>query len=611
MLSLASFHAGCYTSFEPTLFVMKIKDLSSHIHDPARLAALHAVALLDTPTEESFDRLTWLASRFLNAPVALVSLVDANRQFFKSSFGLPEPWKSLRETPLTHSFCQHNRVAGKPLTIEDARLHPIIKDNLAIRDLGVIAYLGIPLVTDDGYILGSFCVVDTQVRHWTNEDIEIIQNLALAVMTEIQLRTEITARHQAEGERDTLAELNSRLQIEISGREKAEQQQKKLELKLNQAQRMEAIGRLAGGVAHDFNNMLGVILGHTEMAMSLLDPIEPVFSDLKQIRTAAERSADTTRQLLAFARKQNVVPKILDLNTTINGMITVLRRLIGEHIDLIWQPGKDLWRVRIDPVQIDQILVNLCANGRDAIAGLGTIHIKTGNMLLDDNHSQVHENIQPGEYVYISIHDSGKGMDRKTLAHVFEPFFTTKNTGESAGLNLATVYGAVKQNKGFIKTSSQPEEGTTFTICLPRYTSISGSSIAEDSLQPVLSGQETLLLVEDEPSVLRMTTQVLQRLGYTVLAVNTPEDAIRKVKEDEKKEIALLISDIIMPGMNGFELAKELAVLRPRLCNLFISGYSAEYIIQHGAINTAIHVIQKPFSKDELAAAVRNALDKH
>jgi signal transduction histidine kinase/ActR/RegA family two-component response regulator len=588
---------------------MNIKDISSHVHDPARLAALHAVALLDTPTEESFDRLSWLASRFLHAPVALVSLVDANRQFFKSSIGLPEPWKSRRETPLTHSFCQHNRTAGKPLIIVDARLHPIVKDNLAIRDLGVIAYLGIPLVTDDGYILGSFCVVDTKVRHWTDEDIEIIQNLALAVMTEIQLRTEIVARKQAEGERDTLAELNAQLQAEMSARMKAEERQRQLEFKLNQVHRMEAIGRLAGGVAHDFNNMLGVILGHTEMAISMLDSSEPVLSDLRQIRTAAERSAETTRQLLAFARKQNVVPKILDLNSTINGMITVLRRLIGEHIDLAWQPGVDLWLVRIDPTQVDHILVNLCVNGRDAIAGVGSIHIETGNLLLNEEQVQAHAGILPGEYVRISIRDSGIGMDRETLNHVFEPFFTTKDSGEGNGLGLATVYGAVKQNQGFIQTKSKPNEGTTFTIFLPRYTGSIAPARKEDSLPLSQYERKTLLVVEDDASVLRMITLMLERLDYVVLAVASAEEAIRMIEEDEKENIILLITDIIMPGMSGPELVQRVTALRPKLRNLYISGYTADYIAQHGEMKPATHFIQKPFTKDGLAAAVRSALE--
>jgi PAS domain S-box-containing protein len=256
---------------------------------------------------------------------------------------------------------------------------------------------------------------------------------------------------------------------DISERKRAEEAKMKLEDQLQQARKMEAIGQLAGGVAHDFNNMLGVILGHAEMAMEQLDPAQPLHKDLEEIRKAATRSADITRQLLAFARKQTVTPKVIDLNDTIEGMLKMLRRLIGENIDLTWLPGKGLWPVKVDPSQIDQILANLCVNARAAIAGGGKLTVETGNSTFDEEHCNTHTGFLSGEYVRIVVSDNGSGMDKETLAHIFEPFFTTKGVGEGTGLGLATVYGAIKQNSGFINAASEPGKGTTFTIYLPRY----------------------------------------------------------------------------------------------------------------------------------------------
>ena len=327
---------------------MNLNDLATHLVDPARLAALHAVALLDTPTEEAFDRLSRLAAHFVKAPVALVSLVDANRQFFKSCIGLPEPWRSRRETPLSHSFCQHNRVAGHPLLIEDARTHFLVKDNLAIVDLNVIAYLGIPLVTSDGYVLGSFCVIDSKIRNWGKEDVSVIKDLAAAVMTEIQLRTEIAARSRAEGDRDNLAELNTLLREEITARKQAEEQQRQLEAQLHQAQKMEAIGRLSGGVAHDLNNLLSPILGYGELLSE--DPglnVEQRES-LNEILNSGIRARDLVRQLLAFSRKQILEFKPLNINETIENFSKLLRRIIPEDIEI-----KAVLSPNIRPVMAD------------------------------------------------------------------------------------------------------------------------------------------------------------------------------------------------------------------------------------------------------------------
>ena len=394
----------------------------------------------------------------------------------------------------------------------------------------------------------------------------------------------------------------------ISERKQAEKEKDKLQVQLTQAQKMEAVGQLAGGVAHDFNNMLGVIIGHAELAMEEIDPTQSIFADLEEIRKAATRSADITRQLLAFARKQTVSPKILNLNETVEGMLKMLRRLIGENIDLAWFPETGLWQVRMDPSQIDQILANLCVNARDAIAGIGKMIVETGNSAFDKDYCDTHPGFVPGEYVRIAVSDSGQGMDKETLAHIFEPFFTTKGVGEGTGLGLATVYGAVKQNNGFINAYSEPGEGTTFTIYLPRYLGTPIQTPTPGSAEPALRGNETILLVEDEPTILIMTTTMLERMGYTVLAANTPSEANRLVR-DFASEIHLLITDVIMPEMNGRALAEQLLEKQPGMKCLFMSGYTANVISQHGVLDDGVYFIQKPFAIKELAAKVREVFN--
>ncbi len=397
---------------------------------------------------------------------------------------------------------------------------------------------------------------------------------------------------------------------DISDFRKTEQEKLVLEKQLLQAQKMESIGRLAGGVAHDFNNMLGVILGHAELAMEALDQDQPIFNDLQQIQQAAKRSNDITRQLLAFARKQIVSPKVIDLNDTVAGILKMLLRLIGEDIDLAWLPGKGLWPIKIDPAQIDQILANLCINARDAITGVGKITVETENCTLDKEYCSTHAGFSSGDYVKMVVSDNGSGMEKETVSHVFEPFFTTKGVNEGTGLGLATVYGIVRQNSGFINVYSEQGQGTTFTIYLPRHEDTANQKQSESTAEPVLPGNETILLVEDEPTILNMTTSMLQRLGYTVLAADTPGNAIR-LAGDQSKEIHLLLTDVIMPEMNGRILQENLLINRPDLKCLFMSGYTANVISHHGVLEDGVSFLQKQFTKRELAAKIRSALSKN
>lgn len=397
---------------------------------------------------------------------------------------------------------------------------------------------------------------------------------------------------------------------DITAMRLAEQDKEKLRAQLLQAQKMESVGKLAGGVAHDFNNMLGIILGNTELALLDVEPAHPVQLKLREIRSAAKRSADLTRQLLAFARKQNISPRTLDLNETVECMLKMLRRLIGEDIDFAWLPGEDLWPVNVDPAQIDQVLANLCVNARDAIAGAGKITIETRKVVFDEAYCADHAGFIPGDFVMLAVSDDGCGMDRETLAKVFEPFFTTKELGKGTGLGLATVYGIVKQNNGFVNVYSEPGHGTTFKVYLPR---CEGECQArekhrDDAAKGPAGRGETVLLVEDEAALLSMTAKMLQRQGYDVLCASTPEAAIRLAKE-HKDNIRLLITDVVMPGRNGRELQQDILLLHPKIKTLFMSGYTANVIAHHGVLDEGISFLQKPFSVKAIADKVREVLD--
>ena len=382
----------------------------------------------------------------------------------------------------------------------------------------------------------------------------------------------------------------------------------KMEERLKQAQKMEAVGRLAGGVAHDFNNMLSIISGNIEMVLEDINPQSPVIGNLREIHKAAQRSTDLTRQLLAFARKQTISPKVINLNNAIDSMLNMLRRLIGEDIDLAWVPCNDLWLAKIDPSQIDQVLANLCVNARDSIDGVGKVTIETGNVKFDENYCRVHEGFKPGEYVMIAVSDSGSGMDRGTLDKIFEPFFSTKDIGRGTGLGLSTVYGIAKQNDGFINAYSELGEGTTIKLYFPRHDITDAKRHIEKGGIEYAGGTETILLVEDEKGILRMTTTMLERLGYKVLPASNADDAIH-ISQTYSSGIDLLMTDVIMPAMNGRELAGEILQDYPDLKCLFMSGYTANVIAHHGVLDEGIHFINKPFSKHDLVEKLRKVFE--
>lgn len=396
---------------------------------------------------------------------------------------------------------------------------------------------------------------------------------------------------------------------EITERKQAEEAQEKLQLQLAQAQKLESVGRLAGGVAHDFNNKLSVIMGYVELTLLEVGTHHPLFDKLKEIRKAAKSSADLTRQLLAFARKQTVAPQVLDLNDTVEGMLKMLRRLIGEDITLSWLPGTDLWPVNMDPSQLDQMLANLCVNARDAINGIGKIIIETRQVTFNEDYCPQLPDAVPGEYVVLVVCDDGCGMDTETLANIFEPFFTTKSVGEGTGLGLATVYGVVKQNGGFITVDSEPGRSTTFRVYLPRYVGKNIQKKTESLPEPAAIGNETILLVEDVQEILDVTAMLLKSVGYTILPAITPGEAMRLARE-HAGEIHLLITDVVMPEMNGRDLARNLLSLYPNIKRLFMSGYTADIIASQGMLEFDVNFLQKPFSMKVLTDKVREVLEQ-
>ncbi len=402
--------------------------------------------------------------------------------------------------------------------------------------------------------------------------------------------------------------------LDITARKKTEEalhvgdkRNAKLERQLQQATKMQAVGRLAGGVAHDFNNMLAVIQAHVGLALEAVDPSLPLREDLLVIEEACGRAGDVTRQLLAFARQQTIAPRVLDLNETVARMLKLLLRILGEDIEVSWQPAPSLWPVEMDPTQIDQIVTNLCVNAKDAITNVGHIVLRTSNVTIDAEYCAERPEFTPGDYVRLSVTDDGAGIAAEVLPNIFEPFFTTKRVGEGTGLGLATVYGIVQQNRGHVAVSSERGQGTSFDVFLPRAAPANASPNVGTAVAPKLGRGERILLVEDEPLLLSALARQLVTMGYSVLRAESPADALR-IADDRTLEIDLLVTDLVMPGMNGRELAFALQVKKPRLRCLFMSGYAADVIGARGVVDRGVHFIQKPFSIVEFARNVHTAL---
>jgi len=394
---------------------------------------------------------------------------------------------------------------------------------------------------------------------------------------------------------------------DITARKRAEEEQVVLREHLAQIQKMESIGLLAGGVAHDFNNMLAAILGYAELTMLKLGTEHPAYANVDAIRTAAKRSADMTGHLLAFARKQVLTLKVLELNEVVDGILKILRRLLGENVRLVWHPGATLWQIEGDSSHLDQVLTNLAVNARDAMQGRDAVlTVSTTNVVLDAAFVAAHPGAREGEFVHLCFRDNGVGMDEATLSHLFEPFFTTKEPGKGTGLGLSTVHGIMLQHDGFIDVESAVDVGTAFHLYFPRTSARRAALTPTDPAPP--HGTETILLAEDERGVRTSTTRMLQALGYRVLATRDAAEAMA-VAAGQQEPIHLLLTDVIMPGMHGAELADALVALHPELKVLFMSGYAGSIISTEGILDAGVHFIQKPFSMKALADTVRETLD--
>jgi signal transduction histidine kinase/ActR/RegA family two-component response regulator len=557
-----------------------------------------------------WQRTVDLAVELFGADAVLIRSGEGNgSEIIVASQNAQNPFPRGRRDPLGRGCYSESVMLGRVmLNIADAREEAPWRERLAAND-GMVAYLGVPLIWPDRSMFGTLEVLRRQPMILQPTLEKLLGQFKELIEGDFRIIHYLRALDRRKGELEELvmertAELrqaNEKLQSEL-------QERQHMEEVLLQSKKLESIGRLAGGVAHDFNNMLQTILGYSEIAMDEVAPDSRIGGCLKEIQMAGQRSADLTRQLLAFARKQTIDPKILDLNDAVAGMLKMLERIIGEDIDLLWKPASNLGRVKMDPSQIDSILANLCVNARDAIAGVGKVTIETENVEFNEGYCANHPGFIPGRFVMLALSDDGCGMDKATQERIFEPFFTTKELGKGTGLGMATVYGIVQQNYGFINVYSEPGKGTTFRIYLPR---LAGEDAPREEDREVVerkTGTETVLLVEDEASLLVLATKIVQDLGYTVLAADRPSTAIQMLRE-YSGEIHLLMTDVVMPEMNGRDLWRDLVALRPGLKCLFVSGYTADAIAHRGVLDDGVNFLHKPFSVHDLAAKLREVLD--
>lgn len=593
-------------------------------------------------SQDEFQRMTIAEIR---PPEDVVALLSANRGETDGGVAPTRLWRhrtksgALLDVEITsHSIQYRGRDARLVLALNVSKrvqAEERLRESEAVNRVTVEhAAMGIAQISPEGRFLrvnAKFCEIlgysELELLQLACTDVTHVEDVATHVANLARARnghashfslekryirkdgTAVSVRLTASLVRDANGTPERFIEIveDITSRLEAEAERERLQAQLLHSQRLESVGRLAGGVAHDFNNMLNVMLGYAEMALLAVDPESQIAGDLREIADAAHRSAGITAQLLAFARKQPVVPRRLQLNAAVEGSLKLLRRLLGEEVSLRWIPGDEVWPVMMDPVQLDQVLSNLVANARDAVDGPGTVTLHTCNRELSEPEG-AHLGLSAGQYVELSVRDDGPGISPDVLPHIFEPFFTTKGVGRGTGLGLATVFGIVAQHHGHIRATSPPGEGATFTIVLPRAGDEGSSAETPSESANLPRGHETVLVVEDEPAVLALASSMLTALGYRVLSADRPSVAIRLAEESERP-IDLVLTDVVMPEQRGPALAKTIARRWPLAREIFMSGYPGPLGERQVAGLEASKILPKPFSVATLAQRVRETLD--
>jgi PAS domain S-box-containing protein len=657
------------------------KDLSPSLRDPERVAAVRRPDRLDSAPDPALDRLARVVCGALQVPVALICLLEGDRQIFLGLEGLTGSLAATRQTPLSQSFCQYAVAAGSDLVVEDAREDARLRQLPAVTELGLVAYAGVPLFAPGGSALGTLCAIDRVSRHWTPGELAILHDLAGIAGDHLSRRLApaapgydalpvmlwtvaadgtcdyVNARWLEFTGRPLGAELGSgwtdrihpddrqasleQFRKSLTQREPLRHEyrmrryddqyrwlldvavprfdeeggfrgligcstdvtdRRQLEQRLVQAERAQAIGQLAGGIAHDFNNLLTGISGHVTLLLEEAGLSELAREDLAQIQRSAERAASLTRQLLAFSRRQVLAPRVLDLNELVAGCLTRLRQVAGPRVQVVTSPGAHLDPIVADPTQLEQVLVQLTANGRESMPGGGTLELVTRQERLDDATAIRVSAPRPGVYVVLQARDTGRGLEPAELERVFEPFSAT------AGLGLASVYGIVKQSGGLIDVASEPGRGTTFSLYFPRHEGSGPVGVPADLREPA-GGTETVLLVEDEDQVRELARRVLERVGYTVLAARDAE-AATAIADRHAGHIHLLVTDMLLPHLGGRELAARLSIHRPAIKVLYISGTNEGSVARLRLLEPGMEFLEKPFSLDRLLRTVRQALGR-